>query len=57
LQARLDDSRRSTARRGPLRDPADPFRLTENSVQRQITGHLQATAAAMTEVGEWLITA
>jgi hypothetical protein len=42
---------------GRLRDLPDPFRLTENSVQRQITGHPLATAAGMTEVGEWLITA
>jgi hypothetical protein len=30
---------------------------TENSVQRQIAGHPLATAAGITEVGEWFITA
>jgi hypothetical protein len=33
----------------------DPFRLTENSAQRAITGHLLGKrAVSMAEVGEWL---
>ena len=36
----------------------DPFRLTENSVQRAITGHLLgARAVGMAEVGELLVAA
>jgi hypothetical protein len=36
----------------------DPFRLTENSVQRAITGHLLGErAVGMMEVGELLSTA
>jgi len=34
---------------------SDPFRLTENAVQRAITGHLLGErAVGMTEVGELL---
>jgi len=37
---------------------SDPFRLTENSGQRAVTGHLLGErAVAMTEVGELLIAA
>jgi acyl-CoA dehydrogenase len=38
-----------------LRDLTDPFRLTENSVQRAITGYLPGDrAVGMAEVGELL---
>jgi hypothetical protein len=37
---------------------SDPFRLTENSVQRAITGHLLGErSVGMVEVGELLIAA
>jgi hypothetical protein len=39
-------------------EPADPFRLTENPVQRAITGHLLGDRdVGMAEVGELLIAA
>jgi hypothetical protein len=38
--------------------PGDPFRLTENSVQRAVTSHLLGErAVGMSEVGDLLIAA
>ena len=50
------------ARRYPMVDHRvsgnDPFRLTENSVQRAITGHLLGDrAVGMAEVGELILAA